>query len=221
MSVLFNSESKVLFLHHSKELALKGGIAKGCVIGLQGPSGCGKSTLLRSLAQTEVGSVPYQLDSVEVSALSAAHRRVSLVFQKPLLFPHLSALENIEFPMRFVSPWKSWSAELSKKRALVHLREFSLESLANALPRQLSGGEAMRVSLLRGLVTEPRFLLLDEPFSGLDKETKEKVKSWLKEKIVTLQIPTLLVSHLEEDLQSFADRRLNWPSEENFLLDFS
>jgi ABC-type sulfate/molybdate transport systems ATPase subunit len=220
MSISFLDFSQAHFKHHNKALHLRGEISKSQIVAIQGPSGCGKSTLLRSLAQADEPFIDYLLDSKRVSEMKASSRKISLVFQKPLLFPHLNVIENLIFPMKFVEPWKSWSLTLRKERALEELNKLELLSKAESLPRDLSGGEAMRISLVRSLIIEPRFLLLDEPFSGLDKETKEKVKTWLKDAICKFQIPSLLVTHLEEDLADFSDKRLQWPSPSDFVLRF-
>lgn len=221
MSIEFNQNSNVVFKHHNQALNLRGVISKGSIHALQGPSGCGKSTLLRSLAQIETPSVPYLLSGSPIADLDSKTRKVSLVFQKPLLFPHLNVLDNILFPLKFIEPWSSWSLALKTTRALDFLREISLEHLANALPKEISGGESMRVSLVRSLVSEPHLLLLDEPFSGLDNATKEFIKEWLKLKIVKHQIPTLFVSHIESDFVGLATQHHQWPSLENFSITFS
>jgi ABC-type Fe3+/spermidine/putrescine transport system ATPase subunit len=211
VSLQFTTASRIRLYNNSRHLEVRGEILPGEVVGLRGPSGCGKSTFLRELAQ--VGENPFlcELDGQEISSYSPEERRVSLVFQKALLFPHLNVMENIRFPLRFHAPYRSWTRELQQARVEEYLGFLSLSALSQRSPSTLSGGEAMRVALLRAVVSTPRCLLLDEAFSALDKDTKVHAKSWLKDFIKDHRIPTLLVAHVAEDLENFADRCVDWP----------
>jgi putative thiamine transport system ATP-binding protein len=113
--------------------------------------------------------------------------------------------------MRFQSPYSSWSRELQDARIDKHLAELGLESLSSRSVVSLSGGEAMRIALVRAMVSTPKCLLLDEAFAALDKEAKALVKTWLKTRIKEHRIPTLLVAHVAEDLMDFVDRSIFWP----------
>jgi ABC-type sulfate/molybdate transport systems ATPase subunit len=211
MSLEFVSQSKLLLPPSGPELLLQGRIEAGEIVGLQGPSGCGKSTLLRHMAQVADHPFAMRLHDSDVPGLAPQDRRISLVFQKALLFPHLSVRENLRFPMRFQSPYSSWSRELQDSRIDQHLAELGLQALSSRSVVALSGGEAMRIALIRAMVSIPKCLLLDEAFAALDKETKALVKTWLKARIKEHRIPTLLVAHVAEDLANFADRSVTWP----------
>lgn len=136
-------------------------VAPGEIVALAGPSGCGKSTALRLLA------------GLEAPTGGACHRRVergetSLVFQAPTLMPWASAAANVALPLKLarVAP-----AEI-RRRVDAALARARVPDVGPALPAQLSGGMAMRVSLARALVTDPDLLLLDEPFAALDAITR-------------------------------------------------
>lgn len=211
MSLRFTESSLLNLSFNNSTLELRGTLRAGEIVGLQGPSGCGKSTLLRHIAQVGDAPLSFELSEKPVKDYSPEDRRIGLVFQKALLFPHLSVIENLLFPMQHQTPFRSWSRELQTQRAREFLEQMGLEKLADRAPSTLSGGEAMRVAILRTLLSNPRCLLLDEAFTALDKETKAHVKTWLKSKILEHKIPTLLVAHVEEDLSGFADRVIFWP----------
>jgi len=211
MSLEFVAQSKVVLPPNGPELEVRGRIEAGEIVGLSGTSGCGKSTLLRHIAQLGEQPLPLRLHDADVLGLAADERKIAVVFQRALLFPHLNVRENLRFPLRFQHPYSSWSRELQNDRIDTHLAAFGLEALATRSVVALSGGEAMRVALLRAVVSIPRCLLLDEAFAALDKETKALVKKWLKALIKEHRIPTLLVAHVAEDLENFADRSVSWP----------
>ncbi|MBA3812580.1 MAG: ABC transporter ATP-binding protein [Caulobacteraceae bacterium] len=136
-------------------------LAPGEIVALVGPSGCGKSTALRLLAGLEA-------PTRGVVELAAARGETSVVFQAPTLAPWLSAAANVALPLELAGVPKPDTG----RRANVALARVGLALAAAARPAQLSGGMAMRVSLARALVTEPRILLLDEPFATLDEITR-------------------------------------------------
>ena len=139
-------------------------IAEGEAVALVGPSGCGKSTALRLLAGLEEPSA---------GAVTRAARRgeTAVVFQAPTLAPWLSARANVALPLELAG---SRGSE-ARARADAALDRVGLKGAEAARPAQLSGGMAMRVSLARALVTEPRLLLLDEPFAALDEITRRRL----------------------------------------------
>ena len=136
-------------------------VAPGEIVALVGPSGCGKSTAMRLLAGLE-------LPTRGEVARTPGRGETAVVFQAPTLAPWLSARANAALPLELAGI----KAETAARRADVALARVGLAGSETARPAQLSGGMAMRVSLARALVTEPRLLLLDEPFAALDEITR-------------------------------------------------
>jgi molybdate transport system ATP-binding protein len=173
----------------------------GRVIGVIGPNGAGKSTLLRAVA----GLVP-SVGEIRVadrawSGLSVRERAVGMAFQDQLLFPHLSALENVAFGPRSAGA----SRPEARRTAQEWLDRFGVGDLAGRKPRQLSGGQAQRVSIARALATDPRVLLLDEPFAGLDVGVAAALRVELARHLAAYEGVTLLVTHDAIDALTLAD----------------
>ena len=144
-------------------------VGAGEIVCLLGPSGCGKSTLLRiaaGLEELQQGSVVIgnrtAADAATGQNLPPEERNAGFVFQDYALFPHLSAVENVAFGLRGVP------REARRPRAMEALARVGMADHAEAYPHTLSGGQQQRVALARAVCPEPRLLLLDEPFSGLD-----------------------------------------------------
>ncbi|MEO6600646.1 MAG: ATP-binding cassette domain-containing protein [Polyangiaceae bacterium] len=164
---------------------------------LFGPSGSGKSTILAALAgllrpdagRTVLGS-EVLFDSELGINLAPNERSVALVFQSLALFPHLDALANVSYGIPRVLG-KSERVE----RAKGWLARLRVEHLARRYPGTYSGGEAQRVALARALASEPRALLLDEPFSALDQELATELSAELVSYVTSLAIPVVLVTH--------------------------
>jgi|APGre2960657505_1045072.scaffolds.fasta_scaffold05192_3 NitT/TauT family transport system ATP-binding protein len=152
-------------------------VQPGEFVSLIGPSGCGKSTLLRLIA----GLTPLTAGSLIVDRRSpdAAAADLAFVFQEPTLLPWLSVAANVELPLslRGVAPAER---SVTRRRVLDLVR---LSEKADAYPRQLSGGQKMRVSIARALALSPKILLLDEPFGALDEMTREH----LNEELLTIR----------------------------------
>ena len=177
----------------------------GTVICLLGPSGCGKTTLLRIAAGLE----PIQQGSVRLGGETVAdaetgldfppeHRGVGLMFQDFALFPHLTILQNVTFGVGADTPDRqAW--------ALAQLQRFGLGSTADSYPNQLSGGQQQRVALLRALAPNPRVLLLDEPFSGLDAILRTQVRDDTFALLRETGITALMVTHDPEEAMAMAD----------------
>ncbi|MGE6195993.1 ATP-binding cassette domain-containing protein [Aeromonas media] len=176
-------------------------VAPGEVLTLMGPSGCGKSSLLAALAGVLPPGGPIRLAGEIrlgerlLTPLAPQARRIGMLFQDDLLFAHLTVAENLMFGM----PAHLKGMAARRACALEALAEVGLEGQADKLPGQLSGGQKARVSLLRALLAEPEALLLDEPFSRLDKPLRAAFRTLVFERLKALGIPALLVSHDEED----------------------
>ncbi|WP_429172341.1 ATP-binding cassette domain-containing protein [Aeromonas rivipollensis] len=176
-------------------------VAPGEVLTLMGPSGCGKSSLLAALAGVLPPGGPIRLAGEIrlcerlLTPLAPQARRIGMLFQDDLLFAHLTVAENLMFGM----PAHLKGILARRACALEALAEVGLEGQADKLPGQLSGGQKARVSLLRALLAEPEALLLDEPFSRLDKPLRAAFRTLVFERLKALGMPALLVSHDEED----------------------
>lgn len=172
-------------------------LAEGEVLSLVGASGCGKSTLLRIVAGLEhdfQGQV--LLDGRVRQGLS---RDVGYVFQEPRLFPWLSVAQNVGFGL---------GQGFDARRVAALLAEVGLSGYEQALPKQLSGGQAQRVAIARALYTQPRLLLLDEPFSAVDAFTRIKLQDLIVELARAHRSSLLLVTHDVEEAVLLSDRVL-------------
>ncbi len=164
---------------------------------LFGPSGSGKSTVLAAIAgllRPDVGRVVLAgkalFDSEARIDRPANERRIALVFQSLALFPHLDALGNVAYGIP-----RSVPKGQRNEQAAAWLSRMRVEHLARRYPRTFSGGEAQRVALARALASEPRALLLDEPFSALDRELSQELSAELTAHVKALAIPIVLVTH--------------------------
>jgi molybdate transport system ATP-binding protein len=184
-------------------------VATGELVVLLGPNGAGKTTLLRALA----GLVPLDrgrvvldgqtLDDTGAGVHVAIERRpIGFVFQDYLLFPHLSALENVAFGLRA----RGVPRAEARRRAAAWLERVGLAGHAGARPRALSGGQAQRVALARAMVSEPRLLLLDEPLAALDVAARAEVRRDLRRHLASFDGTRLLVTHDPLEAVALADR---------------
>src|SRR5262245_53922131 len=145
-------------------------VQPGEFVALLGPSGCGKSTVLRLVAGLDRASV----GTVHAPALRAdAASDTAFVFQEPTLMPWASVFDNAWLPLRLAGVARREAAD----RVLPLLQRMGLEAFANAFPGELSGGMKMRASIARALVTQPRLLLMDEPFAALDEITRQRLNT--------------------------------------------
>lgn len=174
-------------------------VLPGTVTSLLGPSGCGKSSLLSYLcgilppAITASGAI--RIGDENLDRLPTEKRRLGLLFQDPLLFPHLDIAGNLLFGLS-----RGGSRAQRRRRIDEALASVGLDGFANRDPATLSGGQQARVALLRVLLAEPRALLLDEPFNSLDDENRERVRKLVFDEAHRRELPTLLVTHDEQDV---------------------
>ncbi|MDQ0521431.1 iron(III) transport system ATP-binding protein [Methylobacterium gregans] len=177
-------------------------VAGGEIVGLLGDSGCGKSTLLRIVAGLETpdrGAL--RLDGREIRpGLPPELRGVGMMFQDYALFPHLTVAENVRYGL---AGRKRTEADAA---AAARLAQVGLGHRAAGYPETLSGGEAQRVALARALAPGPRLLLLDEPFSNLDRRTRDRVRADTLAVLRAAGATALLVTHDPEEAMEVCDR---------------
>ncbi|MCE5363239.1 ABC transporter ATP-binding protein [Pseudomonas anguilliseptica] len=172
-------------------------LAPGEIVSLLGPSGCGKSTLLRIAAGLDQDFS----GGLEFNPLLQFGRGtgIGVVFQEPRLMPWLNVAQNVSFADGWIADDK-WVQQL--------LRDVGLSGHADALPKQLSGGQAQRAAIARGLYGKPHVLLLDEPFSAVDAFTRMKLQDLLGELAERYEIAVLLVTHDLDEAFYLSDRVL-------------
>jgi molybdate transport system ATP-binding protein len=177
--------------------------APGDVIALLGPNGAGKTTALRALAGlAPLTSGHLHLDGAALHRIPPQARPIGVVFQDYLLFPHLTALDNVAFGPRCHGVPKA----AARAQAADWLERMGLAGHAGAKPRQLSGGQAQRVALARALATHPRLLLLDEPLAALDARTRLDTRAQLRHHLADFEAIAVLVTHDPLDAMVLADR---------------
>lgn len=177
------------------------------VTAITGPSGAGKTTLLNVLTGLqEAPGWEWIFKGEALHSLPVAARRLGVVFQSYDLFPHLSAEENVLLVLR---ARHRGAARVAAFAELERFRgQLNLESCWRTRAGDLSGGEKQRVALLRALMSDPRALLLDEPFSALDSGLREETRTLVKSVIGRLRIPVFLVTHDERDAELLATHRV-------------
>ncbi|HEV2797732.1 MAG TPA: ATP-binding cassette domain-containing protein [Nocardioides sp.] len=176
----------------------------GEVLAVIGPNGAGKSSLLHALAGLVDVEGSALLGDRDLLATPVRERRVGLVFQGQLLFPHLSALDNVAFGRRS----RGEDRRAAESVARDWLERFGIADLAHRRPRELSGGQAQRVAIARALATDPDVLLLDEPFTGLDVSVQMALRIELGRHLRDFPGIALLVTHDAIDALTLADRVL-------------
>jgi putative spermidine/putrescine transport system ATP-binding protein len=178
-------------------------VRAGEIVALLGPSGCGKTTLLRVVAgfvRQSAGSV--RLDGRPIDHLPANLRNVGIVFQNYALFPHMTAADNVAYGLQ-----ARGGRRADVRRTVEQFLEVvRLTGLRDRLPRQLSGGQQQRVAVARALAVEPTVLLLDEPFSALDKGLRLDMQIELKRLQRQFGLTAILVTHDQDEAMSVADR---------------
>lgn len=177
---------------------------KGTLTCLLGPSGCGKSTVLNIIAGLEQNDTPLmiQLDGERIDTLPPARRQIGMVFQSGALFNHLTVADNVAYGLISKGVKKSQA----RKMAGEYLARFDLAGFDKRMPQTLSGGEKQRVALARTLITEPKLVLLDEPFSALDTDLRHRMASQLRQWQQELGFTAIMVTHDEQEAQTVADK---------------
>ena len=193
--------------HHPIPLEAEFSCRRGELVALVGPSGSGKTTVLRAIAglnTPQFGQVSCAgetwLDTDINLCRTPQQRRIGMVFQEPALFPHMSVLDNIVVALDHV-PSKD-----RHSRAKNWLGRVNLGGLEKRKPATLSGGQQQRVALARALAREPQVLLLDEPFSAVDRVTRRKLQRELVALRQHIDIPVVLVTHDLEEAALLSDR---------------
>ena len=171
-------------------------LEKGEILAIIGPSGCGKTTLLRCICGLEeLDSGKILLNGADITKIPAEERGIGLLFQKPVLYPHLTVSGNL-----------SLASFNNHDKALV---EVGLPNFEDRDVDTLSGGEGQRVALARALLANPNVLLLDEPFSALDLDMSIKLISDVRALLKDRSCPAILVTHNIEEAKLFSDRMID------------
>lgn len=178
-------------------------VYEGEFITLLGSSGCGKTTILRSISGMDrPTSGKVYLDGEDVTDVDPTKRQVNTIFQNYALFPLMTVEKNIEFGLKM----KKVPKQERKKRVKEMIELVHLEGYEKRKPKELSGGEQQRVSIVRGLINNPKVLLLDEPLSALDLKLRKKMQIELKQLQKKLGITFIYVTHDQDEALSMSDR---------------
>lgn len=172
-----------------------------------GPSGSGKTTLFKTLIglyQPEGWS--WNFKDIPLHTFSLADRRLGVVFQNYELFPHLTAEENVKLVIQ--SRYSKHEVSKANEQCESFKARLNLNACWKTKAEKLSGGEKQRVSLLRALFSQPRMLLLDEPFSALDPHLRKEARGLLKSVLAEFNFPVYLITHDEADVEALAQHRI-------------
>jgi ABC-type Fe3+/spermidine/putrescine transport system ATPase subunit len=176
---------------------------KGEFVSILGESGSGKTTLLKIIAgliRPQSGKVYLEQD--DITNLVPQKREIAMVFQDLLLFPHLNVLENIEFSLKV----KGVNCDRRKVAALELLDYVRLNGFERRYPHEISGGQKQRVAISRALISSPKALLLDEPFSSLDTNLRMEMSDFIKSIQRDRGITTIMVTHDREEAMRLSDK---------------
>lgn len=184
-------------------------IKDGQFVSFLGPSGCGKTTTLRMIAGLEEnthGQILFDQDVVSDPAskkfLLPEKRNVGMVFQSYAVWPHMNVFDNVAYPLKL----KKMTPDQIKKAVLEILEVVEMKGLEYRKPFELSGGQQQRVALARGLVMQPRILLLDEPLSNLDAKLREKMRKDIREIQKRLNLTMVYVTHDQKEAFQMSDQ---------------
>ena len=183
------------------------------IVGVFGANGIGKTSLLRTIAGLNpLGDGELVLDNeiVDVPAkqlfVQPELRHVGMMFQDHSLFPFMTALENASFPLIM----RGVKRDAARKLAIEMLEQFGVADVGEQLARTLSGGQSQRVAIVRALIGSPRVVLLDEPLSAIDEDSREGVQNRIRERLVRLGVSTIVVSHDRAELDHLCTRIENY-----------
>ena len=178
-------------------------VEPGELVCLLGPSGCGKTTILKAIAGLLTPSVgDIRMNGKSLAGVPTEKRSIGMVFQKPLLFPHLDVGGNVGFGLRM----RGLDPKVIRERVRRILRLVQLEGMESRKVNEISGGQSQRVGLARALVIEPQVWLLDEPLSQLDANLREEMRELIRSIQSDLGITTLFVTHDQEEAVVLGDR---------------
>jgi thiamine transport system ATP-binding protein len=178
-------------------------LPRGELLSVFGPNGAGKSTLLRVLAGLEPAAAGrIWLEGREITNLPTHQRDVGMVFQDLALFPQLSVWENLAYGPQA----HRWSRAETSARVEELLREFQLEPFADRSPTSLSGGEQQRVALARALAPRPALLLFDEPLSAADREIRQTLQRYIRDRVTADRLVAVYVTHDLDEGAALATR---------------
>ena len=177
---------------------------EGEILGILGPSGIGKSSLLRlitGLERPKSGEISFKGEVLSGNNIfiPAYKRGIGLVLQEKVLFPHLNSLDNVKFGIKGTNKEK-------EDQALYFLKLLKADKFSNIFPNSLSGGEQQRVAIARALAPNPDLVLLDEPFSSLDLNLREELRTDTKELFKKTNTSCIIVTHELEEAKSFCDK---------------
>ena len=176
---------------------------EGNILCILGPSGCGKTTILNSIGGfIKNNSGKIFLNWEDISSLNPEDRNISTVFQSYGLFTNKNVLENVAYGLKF----RNVKKQDRINKSLEILKIVGLEGYEYRKVHELSGGQRQRVALARSLVISPRLILLDEPFSNLDKNLRITMRNEIKKLVKYFKMTTILVTHDQEDAFTMADR---------------
>mgnify|MGYP002619999147 CR=1 FL=1 len=182
-------------------------VDSGAFVALLGPSGSGKTTLLRMIAgldHPDEGRII--MGDRDVTGVHVRERRVGFVFQSYALFEHMSVAQNVAFGLTVLPRARRPDRATIDARVRTLLARVELAGFGDRLPSELSGGQRQRVALARALATDPRVLLLDEPFGALDALVRRDLRRWVRSFHASLGIESILVTHDQEEAFELADR---------------
>ncbi|MGB0899131.1 MAG: ABC transporter ATP-binding protein, partial [Psychrobium sp.] len=175
------------------------------IVALLGPSGCGKTTLLRAIAglqsitagEIKLGDV---VMTTPMQSLPSEKRNIGMIFQDYALFPHLNVTDNIAFGLQKIA--KSQQGDIVQEM----LRLVKLQGYGDRFPHELSGGQQQRVAIARALAYKPQLMLLDEPFSNIDSQSRGEIMQEMRQILKAQGVPALFVTHSKDEAFAFADK---------------